>query len=154
MLRRRDFAEKSCLLLRRVAASKLAPMAAAATSIPLLRSMSSAPKHHNTEFRHVPNTMTKKMLVWSGQFASAAEIPETITSGQLGKARGWFRIRLGNFLMIITLVGCYFMAKLSKRDAARGQSITRQNLEWHESMGKGKLEGRSVDEALNERDDK
>jgi len=79
--------------------------------------------------------MTKKMLVWSGTFHSEAEIPETITMGQLSKARGWFRIRLGNALIIGTLISCIFIARSAKRDMQSGENVTKDNLEWHHSMG-------------------
>ena len=60
-----------------------------------------------------------------------------------------------NFLMVLTLVGCFFVVKQAKRDVAQGQNVTRDNLKWHESMGNGKLGGRAVDDVIkNEREPK
>jgi len=65
---------------------------------------------------HAPNYWTRRALVWSGQYKNSSEIPETITTGQMSKARGHLRIRLGTGLMIAILMGCYFIVKMSKRE--------------------------------------
>ena len=57
--------------------------------------------------------------------------------------------------MVLTLVGCFFVANQAKRDMEQGQNVTRDNLKWHESMGNGKLGGRAVDDVIkNEREPK
>jgi len=95
--------------------------------------------NNETRNKIVPNANTKKMLVWSGQYKHEDEIPEYITAGQMSKARGWFRMRLATFLMIFTLVGCVIVARQSKDDMRAGLNVSKQNHDWHISMGsKGK----------------
>ena len=53
--------------------------------------------------------------------------------------------------MVAWLVASYFVIKKGKRDAARGESVIRDNLEWHASMGTNKLGGKTVDEVLGPR---
>jgi hypothetical protein len=70
--------------------------------------------------RHVPSKWTRKALNWSKQFKSDAEIPELITTGQLSKARGYLRFRLGNALKIGTLVTYFVVVKVSKYQSEQG----------------------------------
>lgn len=141
MFLRRDMPEKGAFFLR-------------SGNLPLLAfGRASSEIHHESKHKHIPNTMTKKFLVWSKKYASEAEIPPTISTGELIQARGWFRNRMATLLMVGTLVSCIFIARSAKKDVHMGHNVTRDNLEWHESMGNRKLEGQHVEAVIkNERD--
>lgn len=47
------------------------------------------------------------------------------------KARNKMRIRIANIMMALTVVGCLVMVWSGKRAADKGESIQKQNLEWH-----------------------
>ena len=71
MFLRGDMPEKGAFFLRR-------------GNLPLLAfGRASSDIHHESKHKHIPNTMTKKFLVWSKKYASEAEIPQTISTGEL-----------------------------------------------------------------------
>lgn len=49
------------------------------------------------------------------------------------KARNRIRIRVANIMMALTLVICLVMSISGKRAHQRGESILKENLEWHKS---------------------
>ena len=59
--------------------------------------------NNETRRKIVPTPYTKKMLVWSGQYASEDEIPDEVTAGQVSKGnmRMWSR----RFIAVVTIHG-------------------------------------------------
>lgn len=47
------------------------------------------------------------------------------------RARNRMRIRIANYMMAATAVGCLVMVYLGKKAAQRGESVSKQNIEWH-----------------------
>ncbi|KNC30903.1 hypothetical protein FF38_09311, partial [Lucilia cuprina] len=47
------------------------------------------------------------------------------------RCRNTIRIRLANIMMALTVVGCGIMVYSGKEAAKRGETVTKQNLEWH-----------------------
>lgn len=53
------------------------------------------------------------------------------------RANNKVRIRGANIMMILTAVGCIVMIMSGKEDAKRGESVVKQNLEWHKAYNEG-----------------
>lgn len=49
------------------------------------------------------------------------------------KARNRVRIRIANIMMVLTFLGCVAMIISGKKAAERGESIHKQNLDWHKA---------------------
>lgn len=49
------------------------------------------------------------------------------------RANNKVRIRGANIMMVLTAVGCIVMIWSGKEDAKRGESVVKQNLEWHKT---------------------
>lgn len=47
------------------------------------------------------------------------------------RCRNRVRIRLANIMMALTVVGCGIMVYSGKEAAKRGESVAKQNIEWH-----------------------
>lgn len=52
----------------------------------------------------------------------------------MDRARSTFRIKVCNYMLVATLVGCGIMIYSGKQAAERGESVQRQNLEWHKKL--------------------
>lgn len=46
-------------------------------------------------------------------------------------AKNKFRIKICNYMIVATVIGCFAMVYSGKRAAARGESVIKQNAEWH-----------------------
>ncbi|KAH8371328.1 hypothetical protein KR093_006990 [Drosophila rubida] len=80
---------------------------------------------------HIPNDLEKRFLVWSGKYKSASEIPSLVSQEEMERCRNKIRIKLANIMIGLTVVGCVIMVYSGKQAAKRGESVTKQNLEWH-----------------------
>lgn len=47
------------------------------------------------------------------------------------RCRNTMRIRLANVMIGLTVIGCVFAVYSGKQAAKKGESVTKQNLEWH-----------------------
>ncbi|KAF7271489.1 hypothetical protein GWI33_015654 [Rhynchophorus ferrugineus] len=56
------------------------------------------------------------------------------------RTRNRMRIRIANYMMLATVVGCLTMVYLGKQDAKEGKSIIKQNLEWHRKIKEEEIE--------------
>lgn len=50
------------------------------------------------------------------------------------RCRNKMRIRLANVMIGLTIIGCAIMVYSGKQAAKRGDSVTKQNLEWHKQF--------------------
>lgn len=50
---------------------------------------------------------------------------------QMERCRNKMRIKLANLMIGLTIIGCAIMVYSGKQAAKRGESVTKQNLEWH-----------------------
>ncbi|KAM7359157.1 UPF0389 protein CG9231 isoform 2-T2 [Cochliomyia hominivorax] len=91
-------------------------------------SQSSAPGQVNS---YTPNNLEKRFLVWTGKFKSIEEVPNLVSAEVMERSRNTIRIRLANIMMALTIVGCGIMVYSGKEAAKRGETVTKQNLEWH-----------------------
>lgn len=56
------------------------------------------------------------------------------------KARNRIRIRLANIMMALTAIGCVFMVISGKKAAERGETVQKQNLDWHKEYNEKAIE--------------
>lgn len=59
------------------------------------------------------------------------------------KARNRIRIRVANIMMVLTAIGCVFVVISGKKAAERGETVQKQNLDWHKEYNQ-----RSTEEAI------
>ncbi|KAG5897182.1 hypothetical protein JTB14_022543 [Gonioctena quinquepunctata] len=86
------------------------------------------------EHTHKVNNLEKRFLVWTGKFKNINEVPAFVTQSLMERTRNRMRIRIANYMMLATAVGCIAMIYKGKQDAKRGDTLAKQNKEWHAQM--------------------
>jgi len=81
--------------------------------------------------RAIPTALDKRFLIWSGHYKSIDQIPRIVDGDVIHRVRSWGRIRINVGFLFLAAAGGALMVFLGKRDAARGESIEKQNMEWH-----------------------
>ncbi|XP_071397949.1 protein FAM162B isoform X2 [Centroberyx affinis] len=85
-----------------------------------------------------PSEMDKRILLWSGRFKTADQIPELVSFEMLDAARNRVRVKACYGMMVTTIAACLLMVFLGKRAAGRQESLTSQNMEkkarWKEEF--------------------
>ncbi|XP_061522934.1 protein FAM162B isoform X1 [Phycodurus eques] len=85
-----------------------------------------------------PSELDKKMLLWSGRYKTADQIPELVSFETLDAARNKVRVKACYVMMAATIGACLLMVLLGKRAAGRNESLTGQNMErkakWKEEL--------------------
>lgn len=85
-----------------------------------------------------PSNLDRKILLWSGRFKTADQIPELVSFEMIDGARNRVRVKVCYLMMALTIGSCLVMVLLGKRAAARQESLTGQNMEkkarWREEM--------------------
>nr|XP_040022820.1 protein FAM162B [Gasterosteus aculeatus aculeatus] len=89
-----------------------------------------------------PSNLDKKMLLWSGRFKTADQIPELVSFEMIDAARNKVRVKACYVMMAATLGACLVMVFLGKRAVGRNESLTSQNMEkkakWREDIQREK----------------
>ncbi|CAD7003358.1 UPF0389 protein CG9231 [Ceratitis capitata] len=80
---------------------------------------------------HNPNNLEKRFLVWSGKYKTLDEVPAHVSHEVMERCRNKIRIRVANIMMALTVFGCCIMVYSGKQAAKSGDSVTKQNLDWH-----------------------
>ncbi|XP_039982439.1 protein FAM162B [Xiphias gladius] len=87
-----------------------------------------------------PSELDKKILIWSGRFKTADQIPELVSYEMIDAARNKIRVKACYMMMAVTIGACLVMVVLGKRAAGRNESLTAQNMErkarWREELQK------------------
>lgn len=83
---------------------------------------------------HRVNNLERKFLVWTGKFKKIEEVPDFVSQGTMERCRNLMRIKIANYMMAATALGCLAMVYLGKQAAKRGDTLAKQNLEWHQQM--------------------
>lgn len=83
---------------------------------------------------HRVNNLEKKFLVWTGKFKTVKEVPAFVSQSTMERCRNRMRIKIANYMMAATVLGCIAMIYASKQAATRGETIGKLNLEWHKEM--------------------
>ncbi|XP_067647409.1 UPF0389 protein CG9231 [Eurosta solidaginis] len=96
---------------------------------PYLRSITQ--KNGKAIHSHVPNNLEKRFLVWTGKYKHVNEIPSHVSHEVMERSRNKMRIRIANIMIALTILGCCIMVYSGKQAAKSGDSVVKQNLEWH-----------------------
>ncbi|XP_006273321.1 protein FAM162A [Alligator mississippiensis] len=78
---------------------------------------------------HRPTDWDKKILLWSGRFKKAEDIPETVSFEMIDAARGKLRVKVSYLMVVLTVLGCVAMVIQGKQALKRHESLVSQNLE-------------------------
>uniref|UniRef100_A0A8C8VKJ6 Family with sequence similarity 162 member A n=1 Tax=Pelusios castaneus TaxID=367368 RepID=A0A8C8VKJ6_9SAUR len=79
--------------------------------------------------RYKPSDWEKKILLWSGRFKKADEIPETVSHELVDTAKNKLRVRISYGMIVLTILGCIVMIIRGKQAVKRHESLITQNLE-------------------------
>ncbi|XP_030253830.1 protein FAM162B [Sparus aurata] len=95
-----------------------------------------------------PSEMDRRILIWSGRFKTADQIPEFVSFEMIDAARNKVRVKVCYVMMAATIGACLVMVIMGKRAAGRHESLTKQNMEkkarWREELERDKLEKEAV----------
>ncbi|XP_053676236.1 UPF0389 protein CG9231 [Anopheles nili] len=80
---------------------------------------------------HSPNSLEKRMLVFAKRYKSVDEVPNFISQEKMERVRNQVRIKIANYMMIATAIGCIVMVISGKKAQERGESVAQMNLDWH-----------------------
>lgn len=87
-----------------------------------------------------PSNLDRKILVWSGRFKTAEQIPQFVSFEMIDAARNKMRVKACYGMMGATIGACLLMVFLGKRATARHESLSEQNMEkkvrWREEWQK------------------
>lgn len=89
---------------------------------------------HDIQSSHKVTDMEKRFLVWTKKYKTVAEVPPFVGQATMERCRNRMRIKIANYMMGATLVACLAMVYLGKQDHKRGESVAKQNIEWHKQM--------------------
>ncbi|CAH2105791.1 unnamed protein product [Euphydryas editha] len=81
--------------------------------------------------RYKPNEFQKFILVWTKKYKSKAEIPPQVSWDVIERSRSEARIKLSNYLILLTILASIFAVVSGKAAAKRGESVHQMNLDWH-----------------------
>lgn len=88
-------------------------------------------------YQHRVNDWEKKFLVWTGRYKNVEDVPALLPASVVEKARNGMRIRIANLMMLSTALACLVVCKLGRNARDRGESLQKQNLEWHRRINEG-----------------
>ncbi|TDG45253.1 hypothetical protein AWZ03_008315 [Drosophila navojoa] len=112
----------------------IAALGKRASSLLMQRTFSNTQNLRQSIKNHQPNGLEKRLLVWNGKYKSVDEVPAFVGQEEMERCRNKMRIRLANIMIGLTVVGCGIMIYSGKQAAKRGESVTKQNLEWHKQF--------------------
>ncbi|XP_049297629.1 UPF0389 protein CG9231 [Anopheles funestus] len=93
---------------------------------------------------HSPNALEKRMLVFTKRYKSIEEVPNFVSQEKMERVRNQVRIKIANYMMIATAIGCIVMVISGKKAQERGESVAKMNLDWHKEYNE---KARAEDEA-------
>ncbi|GJQ81648.1 hypothetical protein Trydic_g8526 [Trypoxylus dichotomus] len=82
-------------------------------------------------YQHRVNDLEKKFLVWTGKYKRVDDVPALLPASVVERARNLMRIRVANLMILCTVLASVVVCKLGKNARDRGESLQKQNLEWH-----------------------
>lgn len=89
-----------------------------------------------------PSKMDQRMLVWSGRFKTADQIPELVSFEMIDAARNKIRVRTCYVIMAGIIATCLIMVYRGKQAVGRHESLTSQNMakkaRWREELQREK----------------
>ncbi|KAK7118335.1 hypothetical protein R3I94_021989 [Phoxinus phoxinus] len=76
-----------------------------------------------------PSDLDRKMLVWSGRFKTAEQIPEFVSFEMIDVARNRMRVKACYVMMALTILACLGMIISGKQAVSRHDNLTARNME-------------------------
>uniref|UniRef100_A0A1Q3FGQ2 Protein with signal anchor n=1 Tax=Culex tarsalis TaxID=7177 RepID=A0A1Q3FGQ2_CULTA len=117
---------------RSYASSSVEPSKEAPKSQPAADSGAGANPVANISSRtHAPNNFEKRLLVFTKKYKSTDEVPALINQDVMERCRNQVRIKIANYMMLATAIGCIVMIMSGKRAQERGETVQKMNLDWH-----------------------
>lgn len=83
---------------------------------------------------HKVDNLEKRFLVWTGKYKNVGEVPEYVGQNVMERCRNKVRIKIANYMMAATALGCIFMIVLGKRAAAKGESLSEIGENYHKEL--------------------
>lgn len=80
---------------------------------------------------HKPNNLEKRLLVFTKKYKSVDDIPAYINQDVMERCRNQVRIKMANYMMLATVIGCIIMVISGKQAQERGDTVQKMNLDWH-----------------------
>lgn len=80
---------------------------------------------------HKPNDFEKRLLVFTKKYKTTDEIPAYINQDVMERCRNQVRIKVANYMMLATVIGCIIMIISGKQAQERGDTVQKMNLDWH-----------------------
>ncbi|KAL0281378.1 UNVERIFIED_CONTAM: hypothetical protein PYX00_002383 [Menopon gallinae] len=65
----------------------------------------------------------KRLFVWSGKYRRIQDVPERVSYSALSNVRSICRIKLSNYLMILTTIMCFIVISQAKKSAETNQPL-------------------------------
>lgn len=83
---------------------------------------------------HKVDNLEKRFLVWTGKYKTLKDVPAFVSQAVMEKTRNRMRIKIANYMMAATALGCALMVYLGKQDQESGKSVLKMNLDWHKQI--------------------
>lgn len=80
------------------------------------------------------NNFEKRILVWMKKYKKVSDVPAYVKPEVMDKYRSWMRVRISNYSIALTLVGCFIMVYMGKKKRDSGDSLHKRNLDWHQEQ--------------------
>lgn len=80
---------------------------------------------------HKPDNFEKRLLVFTKKYKSVDDVPAYINQDVMERCRNQVRIKMANYMMLATVIGCIIMIISGKKAQERGDSVQKMNLDWH-----------------------
>ncbi|KAH0628606.1 hypothetical protein JD844_009962 [Phrynosoma platyrhinos] len=64
---------------------------------------------------HKPSDRDKKILLWTGRYKKAEDIPETVSFEMIGAAKNKIRVQISYLMIALTILGCIVMVITGKQ---------------------------------------
>uniref|UniRef100_A0A1L8DUS0 Protein with signal anchor n=1 Tax=Nyssomyia neivai TaxID=330878 RepID=A0A1L8DUS0_9DIPT len=87
-----------------------------------------------------PDNFERRLLVWAKKYKSIEDVPNYVSREEMEKSRSKARIRISNYMIVATLVGCIIMVYSGKQAAERGDTVSKINRDWHANLKEQKRE--------------
>lgn len=83
---------------------------------------------------HRCSDLEKRFLVWTKRYPNIKDVPNEVPNSVMDRCRNKMRIKICNYMMIFTIIGCVAMIITGKRAAARGDNLPSRTIEWHKKL--------------------
>lgn len=83
---------------------------------------------------HTVSNFDRRVLVWVKRFPSMDAVPKQVSRNCIVQAQTKARIRVCNLMMVFAVIGFIVSIISGKREAAAGNTVSKQREEWYEGL--------------------